>query len=197
MTNQLIIQRLKGNAILPYIPELAKLRIEIFKDYPYLYDGDLSYETTYLQTYVSCKESIMVLVFDKTQIVGASTAIPLEFEMPECKQPFLAKDINIQNIFYLGESVLRPNYRGQNIYRHFFQEREAAATEYGCHITAFCAVERNPNDPRRPKDYRPLDKIWQHFGYQKHPELCAYYEWKELGESVASKKPLIFFLKNL
>ena len=67
------IIRLKGEEILPHISDLAKLRITILKDYPYLYEGDLEYETRYLHTYVSCPETCMVLVLDNKQIVGAST----------------------------------------------------------------------------------------------------------------------------
>jgi hypothetical protein len=51
MNQDLKILRLKGQDIIPFIPELAKLRIEIFKSYPYLYDGDLDYEHNYLNTY--------------------------------------------------------------------------------------------------------------------------------------------------
>jgi len=197
MKEELKIIRLKGNAILPYISDLAKLRIKIFKDYPYLYEGNLEYEMNYLKTYISFADSIMILIIDREHIVGASTAIPLEFETVEFKKPFLDHGMKIQDIFYLGESVLLPNYRGKNIYRHFFNERESTAIEYGCCITAFCGVERSPDDSRRPNNYVPLDKVWEHFGYEKHPELCAFYEWKEIGEATISKKPLVFWLKNL
>jgi GNAT superfamily N-acetyltransferase len=191
------IVRFKGQKILPYISDLAKLRIEVFKSYPYLYLGDLQYETDYLQTYVKSPESVLVLVFDKDKVVGVSTAIPLQFESKEFQQPFLEKGINIQDVFYFGESVLLPAYRGKKIYRHFFQEREAAAKEFGCKMAAFCAVSRPENDPRKPREYTPLDDVWKHFGYDKHEELCAYLEWQEIGEERPSVKPLIFWLKNL
>ncbi|MES2218426.1 MAG: GNAT family N-acetyltransferase [Pseudomonadota bacterium] len=197
MTGGLQIQRLKGEAIVPYIMDLAKLRIEIFKSYPYLYVGNLEYEKKYLQTYVSCPESVMVLVTDNNQVVGASTAIPLQFEGEATKKPFIESDMSLDKIFYLGESVLLPAYRGRNIYKHFFQEREAAAKEYGSEITTFCAVERPADDTRRPVDFKPLDASWTHFGYTKHPELCAYYEWREIGEPTISAKPLIFWIKHL
>lgn len=197
MTEKLQIFRLKGRAILPFIPDLAKLRIEIFRDYPYLYEGNLTYETNYLNTYVSCAESIMVVVLDQNQLVGASTAIPLKFETNEFKQPFIEHGMQIDDIFYLGESVILPHYRGKNIYRHFFRERELAAKEYGCHVTTFCAVERPDNHPKRPPNYMSLDQVWTYFGYHKHPELRAYLEWQEVGEKNLTQKPLIFWLKNL
>lgn len=195
MKNGLKIKRLKGEEVIPYLSDLAKLRITIFKEYPYLYIGNMEYEMDYLKKYMTCSESIVVVVFDHEKIVGASTAIPLQFETDEFKNPFIENNLDIQNIFYLGESVLLPEYRGRNIYRYFFQEREAAAKEYGSKITAFCAVDRLPDDPRRPQNYVPLDDIWKRFGYQKHPELYAYFKWKEIGEKNESPKKLTFWLK--
>ncbi len=197
MDGNIKIMRVKGAGVIPYIPELAKLRIEIFHAYPYLYVGDIENEEKYLQTYVQCSESVAVLALHHGQVIGASTAIPLEFETIEVQKPFLERDIAIKTVFYFGESVLKPDYRGQGVYRHFFTEREVAAKEYGCQTAAFAAVEREMNDPRKPKDYVPLDTVWKHFGYVKHPELCTHFEWKEIGEASRSKKPLIFWLKNL
>jgi GNAT superfamily N-acetyltransferase len=191
------IKRLKGEAILPYIEDFAWLRMEVFKAYPYLYEGDLTCEREYLQNYIACPETILVLAFDEKKVIGVSSAIPLEFETVETKKPFLEHNMNIQDIFYLDSSVLLPAYRGKNIYRHFFHEREAAAIEYGCKITTFCAIERPFNHPKKPDDYFPLNDIWTHFGYKKCPELSAYFEWKEVGEESKSRKPLVFWMKYL
>lgn len=191
------ILRLKGKDTIPFIPELAKLRIDILKSYPYLYDGDLDYEYNYLDTYVKCPESIIVLALDHDKVVGVSSAIPLEFETIEFQKPFLENHINSHDVFYFGESVLQPEYRKRGIYRHFFTEREAAAKEYGSKLTAFAAVERPLNDPKKPDNYVPLDSVWKHFGYEKHPELCMYYDWKVIGETSQTTNPLIFWLKKL
>lgn len=195
--HELKIVALKGKDIVPYIKDLARLRIEIFKEYPYLYVGDFAYETKYLKTYTDCAESTVIFVFDHDKVVGASTCMPLEFEVDEFKKPFLDHNIKVRDVFFLGESVLLPEYRGRKIYRHFFQGRESAARNHGCKIATFYAVERASDDPRRPKDYQSLDEVWQYFGYQKHPELSAYFKWKEIGEEEESEKKVTFWLKNL
>jgi len=197
MNNQLKFETFKGREILPYLNQLATLRIEIFSEYPYLYEGNLDYETKYLKTYAECSESIIVLVFDQHKVVGASTAIPLIYETEEWQKPFLEHSIKVDTIFYLGESVLYPQYRGQHIYRCFFKYREEAAVSYGCQYAAFCSVERDFNDPRCPKNYQSLEPVWKHFGYRKQPDLTAYFEWKEIGENRMSPKPLSFWLKSL
>lgn len=195
--NELTIQRFKGNQAFAYIDKLAELRIKIFREYPYLYDGKLDYEKKYISTYTNCQESVLVIVKDGEEVVGVSSAIPLEFETNECQQPFVDNKLSIENIFYFGESVLLPQYRGTGVYRSFFFERENAARNYGSQIAAFCAVSRQENDPRRPLNYVPLNTVWQHFGYQQHPELRAYYEWKEIDTDKSTSKPMIFWTKNL
>jgi len=40
MSKDIRIKRYSGAALQQYIPELARLRIEVFRDFPYLYDGD-------------------------------------------------------------------------------------------------------------------------------------------------------------
>jgi GNAT superfamily N-acetyltransferase len=197
MDNVIKIIRFKGSAVREFIPYLAQLRMRIFKSYPYLYDGDLDYETDYLHTYVRCPEFNIVIAFDKERVVGASTAIPLQYETSECQTPFIQQKINIDTIFYLGESVLLPEYRGKGVYKYFFSEREAAAREYGAKIAAFCGVDRALDDPRRPESHNSLHPVWQRFGYTQHLELNAYYTWKEVDQSEPTTKPMSFWLKTL
>jgi GNAT superfamily N-acetyltransferase len=197
MSKNIRIQRLSGEALRHYIPELARLRIEVFRDFPYLYDGDYNYEEKYLQTYINCPESVIVLAFDEQLIIGASTAIPLKYETAEVKQPFVDLGYAVDEVFYCGESVLNKAYRGLGIGVRFFEEREAHAADLGGfkHI-AFCCVERPAQHPRRPESYVPLDAFWHKRGYVKHPELKTTYTWKDLDETEPSAKPMTFWLRE-
>ena len=38
------IQVVTGSAIAPYVDDLARLRMQVFRDFPYLYDGTYEYE---------------------------------------------------------------------------------------------------------------------------------------------------------
>jgi GNAT superfamily N-acetyltransferase len=187
-----------GAGIAPYLPALAALRIRVFREWPYLYEGDLQYEADYLRTYSESARSLFVLAFDGDEIVGCSTGLPLVDETPACQAPFLAASIDVQSVFYFGESVLDPAYRGLGLGHRFFDAREAYARELGTHrLTAFCAVARAASDPRRPPDQRPLDAFWQSRGYQRRPDLVASFEWRELGQAEASAKPMVFWLREL
>lgn len=192
------LERLSGAKLNHYIPELAQLRIQVFRDWPYLYDGDLAYEEKYLQTYIEAPDSVIVLAFDGDKVVGASTGIPLKHETDEVKAPFIAAGYDVDKIFYCGESVLLSDYRGQGAGVAFFDHREAHAEaignfEYSC----FCGVQRPSDHPRRPSDYVPLDDFWRKRGYEKYPALNTTFSWKELDEQDESPKPMTFWMKKI
>ena len=197
MSKTIRVERLSGLALQKYIPELARLRIEVFRDFPYLYAGDIDYEKKYLQTYIDCSESVIVIAFDNDKVVGASTAIPMKFETDELKKPFIENAYDLDEVFYCSESVLNKNYRGFGIGVRFFEHREAHAQDLGGfkHIT-FCCVERPVDHPRRPVDYVPLDQFWNKRGYFKHPELKTTYSWKDLDDTEETPKPMTFWLKH-
>ncbi|MDF1589676.1 MAG: GNAT family N-acetyltransferase [Gammaproteobacteria bacterium] len=194
----LTLKRLSGDALVRYIPELAQLRIQVFRDFPYLYDGDLAYEETYLQTYIQAPDSVIVLAFDGDKVVGASTGIPLKYETDDVKKPFIDAGYDVDKVFYCGESVLISSYRGQGAGVAFFDHREAHARDIGSfEFSCFCGVQRPEDHPARPADYVPLDNFWRKRGYEKHPELNTTFSWKELDEDDESPKPMTFWMKKL
>lgn len=194
----LTFKRLSGAALAGYLAELAQLRIRVFRDWPYLYDGDLAYEERYLQTYIQAPDSVIVLAFDGDRVVGAATGIPLKHETADVKQPFINAGFDLDSVFYCGESVLLSAYRGQGAGVEFFDQREAHAREIGGFVdSCFCGVQRPDNHPSRPADYVPLDRFWRNRGYRKHPELNTTFSWKELGETHESPKPMTFWIKPL
>ncbi len=197
MSDTLAYHELSGAALEPWLDRLGRLRIAVFRDYPYLYDGSLEYERDYLRTYVDTPDSLVVLVTDASgEVVGATTCIPLRDEGPEFQEPFLAHDFEVDEVCYFGESILLPQHRGRGVGKEFFRRREAHAARLGVRWTAFCAVDRAPDDPRRPEGYRPLDTFWQAQGYARHPEMQATFVWKEIGEVLESPKTLTFWLKS-
>jgi GNAT superfamily N-acetyltransferase len=197
MTNNLRVQRMTGPALEAYVPALARLRIEVFRDFPYLYDGDPGYEDRHLRTYIDSPGSVIVVVLDGESVVGASTALPLGEADPAFQQPFTRQGFDLTDVFYLGESVLLPAYRGRGLGVRFFEEREAQARELGGFPwAAFCAVDRRTDHPRRPADYQPLDRFWSNRGYTRHPELTTTYHWKDLDENEETEKTMTFWLKR-
>lgn len=193
----LTIERMVGAAIEPYLKDLAALRIQVFREFPYLYEGTLEYEARYLQSYASSERSVVVIAREGANVVGASTAMPATEHDEDVADTFRNTGIDPGQVYYFGESVLRAPYRGRGIGHAFFDQREARARELGFQIAAFCAVERPSDHPRKPRDYVPHDAFWSKRGYVKHPELRAEFAWRDLDELSESRKPMIFWTKRL
>jgi GNAT superfamily N-acetyltransferase len=192
------VRTFAGADAMPYFDDLARLRIGVFRAFPYLYDGDEGYERNYLATYARTPESLFVLAFDGTQVIGASTGVPLEQETEAVRMPWAVAGIDPADAFYFGESVLLPEYRGQGLGHRFFDERENHARALGrFRRTSFCAVLRDEADPRRPPDYRPLDAFWRARGYGRHEGLECRMSWKEVGDAVESEHRLAFWSRAL
>ncbi len=185
-----------GEAVAPYLDDLARLRIAVFRDYPYRYEGDMAYERDYLRVYARAARSVFVLALDGDAVIGCSSGIPLADDQASFHQPFVEHGYALDDVFYFGESVLLPAYRGQGMGHRFFDEREAHARRLGgFRWTAFCAVERDADDPHQPAAYRANDVFWRKRGYQRQDDMFCTLSWKEVGDDAASTHRLRFWLR--
>lgn len=191
------LESLCGRDIARRLDALAALRIAVFREWPYLYEGSRDYEMRYLQTYLDCPRSLAVLVWDGDACVGASTVQPLADAPRDMQQPFIDAGMDLSRIDYFGESVLLPAYRGRGLGVKFFELREAHARKLALPVCAFCAVQRRDDDPRRPAGYVANDAFWTRRGYRKQPALHTTLQWPDIGETAASAKPMTFWLREL
>ncbi|MEQ1577910.1 MAG: GNAT family N-acetyltransferase, partial [Hyphomicrobium sp.] len=180
------------------LPDLARLRMVVFRDWPYLYDGTLEYEEEYLAKFAKAKGAVCVIARDGGIVVGASTGAPMVEHADEFGEPFKAAGYDLSKIFYCGESVLLTSHRGHGLGHAFFDHREAQARRLGgfTHST-FCRVVRADDHPLKPKDYRPLDGFWAKRGYATVPGLIATYKWLEIGQKIETSHDMQFWMKAL
>lgn len=187
---------LTGDDVAPALDDLARLRITVFRAWPYLYDGDLDYERDYLKVYQS-PGAVVVTAWDGDRMIGASTGAPMEDHADDFAAAFARRPESLDEIFYCSESVLLPEYRGHGLGHVFFDGREAQARSLGRRYSAFASVKRPADHPMRPADYRPLDGFWQKRGYAPLPGVIAEFDWKDIGEPASTRKPLQFWMKEL
>ena len=102
------VEPVTGAAVGQYLAALAVLRIEVFREYPYLYDGDVAYEEKYLATYARSPDALVAIAWDGDLLIGAATALPLTAHSDEVVPPLQAAGYDPATVYYFGESVLRP-----------------------------------------------------------------------------------------
>ena len=187
---------LTGDGLAAALDDVARRRIAVFRDWPYLYDGDRDYERDYLRAY-QAPGAVVVVAEDAGRIVGASTGAPMADHAADFAAAFADRPEPLSEIFYFAESVLLPEYRGHGLGHAFFDAREAHARSLGARHAAFCSVVRPADHPARPADYRPLDGFWRKRGYAPLPGVIAHYSWRDLGEDAETEKPLQFWMRAL
>lgn len=191
-----------GRGILPFIEDVARLRIEVFREWPYLYEGDLAYERAYLASFAACPEAVVVAATEGSRVIGVATAAPLVAHTPEFAELFRQSGRDPEAVFYCGESVLLPAWRGKGLGHRFFDAREAHAREFNrlgaaFSSVAFCGVVRDPSDIRRPAGYHDLDAFWMRRGYLKVDGLVGCYRWREIGCPEETEHPMQFWTRAL
>ncbi len=196
-TSAVRVEPFVGPAVSAYLPAVAALRIEVFRDWPYLYDGTLAYEQEYLAGYARGDRNLVVIAFAGDRVVGAATAMPAAVHSVEVVAPLVAAGLDPATVFYFGESVLLPAYRGQGVGHQFFDEREGFARAGGFVTAAFCAVERPAEHPRRPPAYQGLDRFWTKRGFVRRPDIVGEMAWRDVGDADDSRKSMGFWLKRL
>ena len=194
--DRLSVRALRGGEIAPHLDALARLRIAVFRDWPYLYDGDAGYERRYLRAYAE-PGALVVGAFADDEMVGAATAAPMERHASDLARPLAAMGHDPRTVYYLAESVLRPAWRGRGLGHRFFDAREAEARAQGRTVAAFCAVIRPDDHPARPDGARSHDAFWRGRGYAPVAGAVAAFAWRDVGEAAETTKRLQVWARRL
>lgn len=177
---------------------MAKVRVEVFKGYPFLAEISVEEEIAYLRKFVQDKDSIAVLVFDEAKIVGVSIGAPFENQEEAFLKLFRSKNLKPSNYFYFGQSVVLEAYRGRGLNHHFFDIREKHVKHLKRFKSiCFTSIVRPSTHPLAPSDYSSLANFWEKNGYVKQSDIICYKSWKDREETKQSPKQLMFWIKNL
>lgn len=189
---------LQSDELKENIDDVAHLRISVFREYPYLYDGTLEYERKYLQQYIAAKNSVLIVVKDRERIIGCVTGLPLRESFGDCQSFFTRENISMDTTYYLGEIILLKEYRGRGIGKDLYGLFEQFVKNLEVYRQiALCEVIPIENDPRQTSDYFCLKDFWTKRKFIKQPQLVTYYSWKEIGNEEESRHPMVFWLKSL
>ena len=196
-SDEIDVRALTGAVLEAALDNLAALRITVFRDWPYLYDGSFDYEREYLQTYRDNPGALLIGAFHEGRLIGASTSTLMEDHAAAFSAPFTALNIPLSDVLYGAESVLLPAYRGIGLGHRFIDLREAHARAMGRSYVAFCSVTRPLTHPMKPQNARTNDAFWLGRGYAPLPGVIAEFSWRDLGDQDETVKSLQFWMRKL
>jgi GNAT superfamily N-acetyltransferase len=141
--------------------------------------------------------AVLVVAEHGEQIVGAATASPMASQKAAFRDAVRHHGMDVDTLFYFGESVLLSAYRGQGIGHAFFDAREAAARDAGATAATFCAVIRPNDHGMRPAAPRDLAPFWTSRGYATIEGLTCHLDWKDVDQPDEAAHPMQFWLRAL
>lgn len=155
---------------------IAQQRIEQFKGYPYLYDGNMDFEYNYLNGYVSTPKSAFAIAFWQDQPVALITGMPLyDFnkDVPNGLDAFKQAGLNAEEYYYFGEFLILPEHRDDSLISKLAAIFEDYVASIGYTKTCFME-ESNDSHPLKPADYQEKDYLLLRDGYKKTSAVIGY-----------------------
>jgi diketogulonate reductase-like aldo/keto reductase len=104
----------------------------------------------------------------------------------------------VSKLFYFGELVLLPDYRGQGIGINLLSKMEQVVREEGTFTQiTLSAIEKSADDHQRPANYISSDSIFLKQGFIPHPELNFFIPWTERGSKELVDHRMSYWIKDL
>lgn len=185
----------------PYIPFIAEQRINAYRAYPYLYEGKMDEEVTYLEWFCKLKHSAVAIAFYNDEPVGFITATALsafDEHFKASAEVFKSAGLSPDAFYYFSDAIVLQEHRNKSLITEMAKMLEEHADILG--YTASCFVyESHESHPLKPLNYQELNNLFKKNGYSK-TDLEISYQWSTRqvdGSNKIQYHPLNYWIKDL
>lgn len=190
-------QLLSGAAIAEVLDDVATLRLEIFREYPYLYQGFREDELKYLSTYAETPDTCVILAYDGHKVVGAVAGMPLIHEDAQMLDAFTGTEFSLNAAYYVGELLFLAAYRNCGLGQKLLDRLESHIRSLSRYRSLTCATVERPDDhPLRPHDYIPITRFLARTGFVRLSGVTTSFMWRET-DGVKRDHTMQFWNKEL
>jgi len=194
---EITVQLLTETAIADALYDLAALRLDIFPEYPYLYQGRREDELAYLATYAEAPDTCAILAYDGLTVIGATTGMPLVHEDAQMIDAFTGTSFPLNEVYYVGELLFRSGYRNCGLGQKLLDRLESHIRSLGHYRRLTCATVERPDDhPLSPGNYIPITKFLARTGFTRLSGVTTSFIWREI-DGVKRDHPMQFWIKEL
>ncbi len=188
---------LSGPAIAEVLEVLATLRLDIFLEYPYLYQGRREDERAYLRSYAEKPDAGVLLAYEDEAVIGAATGMPLIHEDAQLQDAFADTALPLDTLYYVGELLFLPAYRNGGLGQQLLAQMENRIRAFGRYRALTCATIERPDDhPLRPRDDIPITRFLARTGFVRLPGVVTHFAWRET-DGVTRDHVMQFWIKDL
>lgn len=186
-----------GTVIAGTLDTLASLRLEIFREYPYLYDGRREDELDYLKSYAEAPDACVILAYDEGTVVGAATGMPFIHEGAQMLAALAGSQYSVDYLYYVGEMLFYPAFRNKGLGLQLLDQLEQHIRSLGSYRHLVCTtVERPDAHPLQPVGYIPITRFLARTWFDLLPGVTTSVAWRET-DGVRRDHPMQFWVKEL
>lgn len=181
---------------------VARLRLDFFKEFPYLYRGDIESEKKYLEAYLADERSMIVVAKIDNELAGVFTGLPLVSNaeiVSDVKDLVVKNGDNPADYYYYGDILILPKYRQLGLTRKMFAAQDKMAQLWKYKYVCALTVVRSASHPLAPASYKSYDKIWNHLGLLKTGMRITHH-WPTIqpdGSVIDTNNEMEFLSKSL
>lgn len=182
------------------LPFIVANRIEAFREYPYLYEGNWDEEASLIRQLSTMRDSAVVVAFFHDQPVGFLSGVSFQAyddHFVGSVEKFQQAGFDAQAFYYFPEMIIVSEHRGKGLSKKLFTILKENAKKMG--YTQGCFVtESHENHHLKPVDYRGLDTLWSDMGCQK-TDITLNFSWMTLqnnNEQSMQEHILTYWIKD-
>jgi GNAT superfamily N-acetyltransferase len=196
--NTIKVETFHGKEISSHTQQIINLCNMIYREYPYLYNGDDADYTSYLESLSQLNDAIICLAFDDKKAVGLAIGIPMSETRDVYKPPLIKQGYDLNSVFYLGEFGLKPEYRGQGIEEAMYRKIEDFAKKSGKFNTlCLWEIDNSSNSQQQPLGYIPRDDFWKNLNFVRHQDLNFVLFWQNINDNHETPHLAVYSIKKL
>lgn len=174
---------LRGAEIEPYLPEIVDLMVEVYRESPFFYEGTREEYLPLVKAYSDSPQGIACVLFDGKKIIGVAAGAPLNQVSEKWQTPF--KNESLDQIYYLGDEVLHPQYRGKHLGSKLFDLfMEEVPKSFS--TVAFTMMEKSAEEPG-------VKGVLQNRGFVERKDKTVVIPWTEIGSKEEVPHKLVFW----
>lgn len=179
---------------------IAQSRIQAYREYPYLYEGNLQEEIAHIKWFFSLPRSAAAFAYDGTKLIGVIIGTSFKDFDEHFKgsvDRFKKAQLDPEEYYYFTDIIISPAYRGRGIAKRLSKLIEDHAKDLG-YKAGCCVNESHEKHPLKPSDYKGLDVAFANAGYRKLPVTLTF-NWQTRvadGRSQDMDHILVYWIKR-
>lgn len=194
--SSLDIRAYHGDELLKWVNIIAEMRISEFRNFPYLYAGNIEIEKKYLTSYTQDIKSAVIIASYQDKIAGILTGMPLTSHLDPvngAKELFIKNGLNPLEYYYCGEFIVKPEFRNQGIAKMLYIKQVEYAKKQRFKKFCLMTVDRS----KKPPSYFDTELLWKKLGFIK-TDMKVKLSWPTINEnqSIEDREHVLTFWIN-